>query len=230
MQYLQTIPFVTSVVTQSLSVILNILGIYLLSNLKNELNNQKIFLMNLSISELLYTSGTLCYYAIAIFSDNDEAASLLDVLRRLSWIFYYSYLISPLVLTLDRLICIIFPWKYIAISTKTKAIIIIFSTWICVLVIALPSLLITDYRKARENYLSAVALGIEVTVVTFAIVSYTLIQFKVYKQGKAAGRTNIQTKILKVATVIIITCFILETIPFMVLTVLFSCCRDVANT
>ena len=224
---LNTIAFAVTAVTHSLSVILNTLGICLLSNLYGELTNQRIFLMNLSIAEILYASGTMSYYAIDNYAANDVHETIFfAILRGLSWVFYYLYLVSPLVLTIDRLICIVFPWRYIAISTRSRAIMVVFSTWICVLLIALPSLLITDYNTARGNHLSAVALGIEVTVASFAIIAYTLIGMTVYRRGNAAGRTNIQTKILKVATIIIITYFILETIPSMVLTVLFSCCRD----
>ena len=225
--YLKTFTFVISCLTYSLSVVLNALGIYMLSNLKNELTNQRIFLMNLSISELLYTSGTLCYYAIAELSD--KKSTLFAIFSRMSWIFYYLYLISPLVLTVDRFICIAFPWKYKAISTKTKAMMMVFSTWICVLVIALPSLLVTDYETARNNHLSAIALGIGVLVVGFSLIAYTLIGLKSQKQRKLTGRVHNESKILKVATIIIITYTVFEVIPVMVTTVLFKCCHDVAK-
>ena len=228
MSYLKIIPFIVSVVTHSLSVILNTLGICTLWNLKHDLTNQRIFLLNLSICELLYTSVTLGYYAISVFSDNDESV-VFSISRRLSWICYYLYLISPLVLTIDRLFFIAFPWKYKAFSTKTKAILLVCSTWICVLLIALPCLLITDYETARKNHLSAVALGIEVTVVSFAIVAYTFIGLKVNSHSKSVGRTKFQAKILKIAIIIIITYFFLEAVPSMVLTVLFRCCSDVAQ-
>ena len=71
---------------------------------------------------------------------------------------------------------------------------VVISTWICVLVIALQSLLINDYQTARKNYLSALSLGIEVLVVGFAIVACIFIGLKVHR---LTGRTNIDSKILK---------------------------------
>ena len=225
---LQTFAFACSCLTYSLSVILNTFGIYILSNLNRELTNQRIFLMNLSVSELLYASLTLGYYLVTKISDNNQS-TVFAIFSRISWFFYYLYLISPLPLTMDRLICIVFPWKYKAIFHRTKAIIVIFSTWMCVLLIAIPTLLITDYETARNNHLSSVALGIEVVVVAIAIVAYSLIGLKVHRQGKLTGQTNNESKTLKVATIIIITYIILEVVPCVVTTVLFNCCPDVAQ-
>ena len=226
--YLQTIVFAVLCLTYSLSTILNTLGIYTLSNLRHELTNQRILLMNLSFSELLYTAGLLCYYVMDRFQFLNKSTNRI-IMAILTWFLYYLYLTSPLLLTIDRFIAIAFPWKYRSIFNKTKAVMMVLSTWMCVLFIAVPALLINDYETARQNYLWALALGIELTVVGFSIVAYTLIELIVLRQRKLAGRANTGSKILKVATIIIITYVLLEVIPSVVLTVLFQCCNDFAK-
>ena len=227
--YITTLAFVFSCLTYSLSVILNTLGIYILSNLKHELTNQRMYLINLSFSELLYASTTLGYYLIDEFSDNDDS-TVYATFSRLSWLFYYLYLISPLFLTMDRFVAITFPFKYKAISTKTKAIAVVLLSWICVFLTAIPALFITDYETARSSHLPAMALGIAVLVIAFAVCAYIVIGLKVHKQRKSVGRANSNPKILKVATIIIVTYFLLELIPDLVTTVLlksnFNIARD----
>ena len=228
--HMETVAFVLSCVAYSMSIILNSLGIYILSNLKTSLTNQGIFLTNLSVSELLYSSITVCYYLTDKLSNKDESISR-TILGKLSWLLYYIYLISPLLLTIDRLFCIISPWKYKAIFTKARALIMVLSIWICVILTVSPIFFIaaTDYDTARKMYLPVVAIGVVFFVISFAIIAYTFIGLKIYRQGKLTGRTNSESKIIKVTVSIIVTYFIFEAVPYIIVKILLQCCHDVGQ-
>ena len=229
--YVQTFDSVLSCLAYSLSIILNAVGIYILPNLKTELTNQRIFLMNLSVTELLYSSVTFCYFFTVEFSDKESIAR--TIFGKLSWLLYYLYLIPPLFLAADRLFCIVLPWKYKAICTKTKALTAILSTWICVILAVSPIFFLgkTDYETAGSSYLPLVAIGIVSFVTSFAIVAYTLIGLKVYRQGKLTGRTSNGSKtVLKVTACIIVTYFVFEAVPYIIVKILEQCCHNVGKT
>ena len=108
----------------------------------------------------------------------------------------------------------------------------VLSTWICVLLIILPSLLINDYETDRKDHPEPVAVGIQVLVVGFAIIVYTLIGMRLLRQRRSTGRTGLESKTLKLTTAIVITYFLLEVIPSMlliVLSLLLNCCHDVGK-
>ena len=226
---MQTATVIFLCLTCSLSFILNMLGICTLSNLRHELTNQRILLINLSISELLYTSGLICFFFIDQFQHLDRS-TFRAIVVKLILFFRYLYLISPLLLAVDRFIAIAFPWKYRTIFTKTKAVIMVTSIWICITSTAGPALLLNDYNYETARLYYTLALTIGVTVVVFAIVAYTVIALIVFRQRKLTARAKRESKILKVASAIIVTYIFLEVIPSMVRAVLFNCCRGVEKT
>ena len=216
--YRQATTFVLLCLTYSLSIILNTLGICTLSNLRHELTNQRILLMNLSITELVYTSGVICSFLIYRFQ-HLNGSTFGALFTRFTWFFRHLYLTSPLLLTMDRFFAIAFPWKYRGFSTKAKALMMIFSTWICVASITVPLVLRNDHDY-QPNYI--LDLAIEVTVIVFAIVAYTVIGLIVLRQRRLTGRANSESKVLKVAAAIIVTFVLFEVVPSLVLTVVLK--------
>ena len=77
------------------------------------------------------------------------------------------------------------------------------------------------------------AVGIQLTVVGLATVAYTSIFRIVLRQRqlskRLSRRTNSESRILKVASTIIITYIVLETVPSVVLSALFKCRPNVAK-
>ena len=211
-----TLAFVASCIIFCISIILNSFGLYLLSHLNHELTNQRIFLASLSLTELLYALVTLCNYILDQFANNNSSLRH-ALLGRLQWYLYYVYLILPVALAMDRLIGVTFPLKYKVVLSKCKAIMVVISIWFSMLTIAIPTTF-TNFEAAEARNVHIVALGITATTIGFSILAYAWIGVKVHQRRKLVGRANNQSKVLKVACLIIITYFIFEAIPSTVMT------------
>ena len=186
-----------------LSIILHSYGIYLLFKVKHVKANQRILLTNLSLSEILFAIFNVLINALNLAEDE------MDILDRLEWFFFYVYLVSPSIITVDRLIAGTVPLRYKSICSVNKTIAAVISVWSCMLMIFMPIIFI--YHKVEcSGKLADTALGIKIAVVTFAIVSYTSIGIKVYKQRELFARTNTSSRTMKVAILIIVTYFVFE--------------------
>ena len=106
----------------------------------------------------------------------------------------------------------------------------VLSAWICMLLIAVPTFIMTEFETTVINYFAASAFAIQVTVIGFGIVAYTLIGLVVIRKRKLTERPNHESKILKVSTAIIITYFLFEMVPSIVFAGLSKCCIDVIKT
>ena len=199
-----------------LSALLHCVGIYYLNKLPKFLSNQRLFLTNLSVTELLaITTGFIlqilheerfCNYVI-------PTSPVCDVLSFVHWAVHEVYLCSHLLLLFDRFLGATWPLKYRLIFPKRKAAMAIAISWAIALILTAPGVGFT-FQDGWMNYYSVVSLSIGVCIVIFGIIVYTSIAFKMQKRKKLGitqGKT--ESKISKVPVLIISTFILLVVFP-----------------
>ena len=205
------------------SLIFNTIGVYHLRLLQDNFTNQRIILLNLSLIEILSAIANLIYwfdgyFAYRNFDDSDGAETksmtkICSITLGTAWYFYLFYLLSPMMLLIDRFLGVTFPIKYSDIFPKRRAKLMPLTICIVAVIFMLP--LLSSNPRNWSRYLQFTALAFEILVLTSAIITYSWIGIKIRNQGNQFGRKNAASRVLKVATLIILTFVCLVVIPEM---------------
>ena len=199
-----------------LSIMFNAIGIYYLRSVRTDFTNQRILLLNLSSVEILSCIAMMLFWFDGYFKFcNFGNASTLNSISAIctfgfvsDWYFYLLCLFSPLTLLLDRFLGVTFPIEYIDIFSKQKAKLTVMAQW------TITVILVTQLAFMRHvnwlRYLQYTAIAIQLLVFSSATIIYVWIAYKVRRQAHLFSRANADSRVLKVASLIILTylCFV----------------------
>ena len=176
----------------ALALFLNLLGIYLLSQVKSYRTHQKIILMSLSASEILMSISATAYYVMVLGNK--------ETLWSFGWFFhifgtgtYLTYSLIMITITLDRLAMSIFSLRYQAIVTSRRVIIVLISCWIigpsCITI-----LYFVDRIKKQITHVIIDLTFIAISTATYSYILHNLIKrkrtFQVNQSKKSCHRST----------------------------------------
>ena len=182
MQPSNFVPLSTSaIILLALALLLNSLGIYLLSEIKKRPTHQNFILINLSVVEIFSCIIGVIYFALLLGNDNIYISSV--------WFYqtighgtYLTYDFIMITITLDRLAMSVLSIRYQSVITYRKVVIILASCWIMGPSISLLLFLLQKYQLicfqlCQQIIFTAVDLSfVTVTVITYLHILYRLIK------------------------------------------------------
>ncbi len=200
-----------AIVLYSVAILLNGLGIYLLTSCR-PLSNSKFLLTNLAVTEIVLSGIYI------VFSFIRGISSVLSVTV---WLAYYSAIFF---LTIDRLIATRFPLKYRVLITKKRLKLAIGTALILEMIIGVSSVL---WPMFLTLYMWIV---LDVTFIVLCVLTYGYIFTKIFLrrrfdnngQERNEGRrqrlmTNRERKFVKIAGLIIFSFVLLILMPDIIL-------------
>ncbi len=181
---------------------LNALGIYLLCA-TNPLNNSTIILINLASSAIANSVVQVtCNFLIRYFSDDDVILGTRKISSAKASLYYFAMYL----LTVDRLIATINPFKYRIFVTKKRLTRLILVIWTLVLILGISFFLSTKWFKFFEKYMWIVY---DMFFSILCSTTYGLIFFKL----RFRRWFNNDKKFFKITSFINLSFFILILIP-----------------
>ncbi len=161
-----------------ISMILNCLGVYLLSATR-PLNSSKILLINLTVSEIIAALIQVISNPMSALLPSSETNKIAIA----SGASYLPYYLAMHMLTIDRLIGVVFPLKHRIMVTKRRLSFAILATWFLSLLIATVPFIFYHEIQSRvaEMYL---AFALDVTYIILCSVTYGLIFIKLLERKR----------------------------------------------
>ena len=208
---------------------------HLLYSRKNDFTNQKILLLNLSLVETLSCTAMLVYWLDGYFKfcyvvnigTSDSMSAECIFLFAIDWYFYLLCLLSPMTLLLDRFLGVTFPLKYCHIFPNRRAKIAVIVQWITMIILTTPLSLLS--HKLWLKYLQCLAITTELLVLSSAVTTYSWIAYKVRKYGDLFNRSNADSRVLKIASLIVFTYLCFVVLPELTLFVMMQLDSNKAN-
>ncbi len=213
MEFEDTPLFATAAFLLVMSILLNFLGIYLLS-LGIQTASQNILLVNLSCADVFLALAVCAYHLIA--SPSKSVSRVMD--GACGWA-YSVLILSVISIASDRVFGIYWPLKRRTMATKKFFQRIVISTWCC----ALP---ISTIFVAFPKKFHLIVMGQDLVLVMVTIVSYSLVLRKLVKRktmeniaserAREAQQRNVfrnHTKFLKVCGMIMVEYIVFQLIP-----------------
>ncbi len=184
------------------AVSLSTLGIYLLQATK-PLNNSKIILINLASSEIANSAVEIIISHIMPFTSNKAKLLAMRKLNATSWIIYYF---AMYLLTADRLVATLNPFKYRIFVTQKRLTRFILATWTLAVIIGTSFFLSTRWFEVFDKHLW---IAYDVFFVILCSITYGLIFFKI----RSRRWFNNDKKFFKITSLIILSFIIFILIP-----------------
>ena len=185
MQSSNFVPLSTSaIIISALALLLNSLGIYLLSEIKKRPTHQNFILINLSVAEILSCIIGVIYFALLLGNHNIYVSSV--------WFYqtighgtFLAYDFIMITITLDRLAMSVLSIRYQSIITYRKVVIILASCWIMGPSISLLLFLLKKYQLiCFQLYNRIVFTAVDLSFVTVTVITYLHILYRLIKRRK----------------------------------------------
>ena len=206
----------------SLAIFLHVIGLWVLLKTKeSSSSNERLFLTNLSVAEILLSISSVAlnineYYICTDLIEDGPC----NISRRVVWYFVSAYLLSQLLLLLDRFIGTKWPLKYIDYFPKRRALSLVIISWIFAVILSLPRIHSSLVVYSPEySPVAGLVMSLSLTVVAISV--YGWIAHKVRKQRRIF-KTNFNkasSKLVIVPALIISSFGILDVIPNLIISV-----------
>lgn len=211
----------TAAVFLVIALFLHIIVLHFLKTLNRGFTNQRLLIMNLSITELAFIPAGFIYY---LRLPGKTPGTLAYELTTLGFsAFAINCYLANALLILDRAVAAILPLKYRSIFSTRRVRIIIVVLWIPFLLTPIPY-----FKFGYERFISIMIMSclvLDAVMIIMIVVGYSYVYFTIQKrrrtfrwdqkshQGirKQTGRQ--QSKIFKVAIPVILTFFIFVVLP-----------------
>ena len=195
------------------AILLHGAGMYFLFCVRETATNQKILLINMSLTEFCCAITTLISNFMIYFEADETRFQMLTVLtlNGLSWFSYYIYILSPLLLVVDRLIGVTVPLLYKNYFSKRKAILCVILTWLLGVIFSIPLAFID--LQSRMTYAPFPAAATEILVIVVFLGAYIRIGYEIWNRPASIRSNDGNFKVLKMASLIIITFILLVALP-----------------
>ena len=168
----------------AVGLLLNSVGIYLLTALRARISNQNVILINLSFIKVIVSISQAALYVLKIIGKGEEQGLYKVVLIILVGAFGVNHL-TIVVLTLDRLLGIVIPLRYNALITKDKLRIAIIASWMIGTAAVIVPFFIYDFAFLYSIYYTAVYLTLDGIVLLIAVIAYGFILRVLLRREKA---------------------------------------------
>ena len=174
--------------------ICHVIGLIILWRVKSPAVNQRIIIINLAASEMLFCANQLVYYASKDIFDQ-PTITLVKVNQPLRFIVYTANKLVMIHLILDRFADIYLNIKYALYFTQEKVIKILASIWImCVVYGVTLGVLMEVFTKDREYPKFQYLVNIVVSIVLDALITFLAVgtfSYFLYKVRKIMTRDNL---------------------------------------
>ena len=226
------------------SIILHGSGLYFLHCIGETTTNQKLLLINMSVAEFLCALMTLVLRFLSYdfnICNIKTKETIYKIIHGCSWLFYYIYLMAPILVVLDRLIGVATPLSYRDYFSKKRAKLCVALTWVGGVVFAAPLLSIP--HDSWLNYCPFVAAGIEILVIIIFVCAYSWIGCEVRNRRRPQNNRTVRCnrrngeggsvqhnfKLLTMASLIIVTFIIFVAVPEIIIVTLVKTDPFLAN-
>lgn len=207
--YVFSILDVVSSMILTLSVIFNLLGVYLLKQLKSQRNIIQIsILVSMSLSEVLIALVDIVYM-IAKFAGLDEETSNIFVhCEEVVAGLFFTYYTILFMLTFDRLLAFVLLLKYYSIVTVKRIRCCVVAAWIGGVIIAFPFFFLSP-DTFFETWYKYIYLILDGIILATVFITYSFIFNKTSKKHRTVSSGVARREKMFVVTTIIIATFVL---------------------
>ena len=208
---------VCNLIVSGVAIILNIIGIYGLSNIKRNRTFQRLILINLSIGEVLICAIAYPYFVLVSIGNDPDSYSTKMLFRIATSIRFPLYLLM-IVLTTDRLIACKMTISYRDIITRRLAIVAIVFSWATGIIVCIADQLfgssVTE-RYSRIAFIVIDSLFLCLVTITYIFILKKILQHKdLVNDDSGKGHFNKRkTKFLRVSSSIILSFVLLVALP-----------------
>ena len=221
---LDTLYLVLFFAVAATGIILNSIQIYWLLRKKNHWTSNDVFILSLSISDLLYAILRSMFVALHLISDPEFERSLIMVAL-------FIIVMHLLLLTVDRFFAVLFPiWHRVKV-TKRKTVLACVGIWLITGLVSLSGYIIDVFIQLQtEQIYSIVSMTLIFVSGSSYVIIYSLIAYKVKMQSKAFKTSTVkktgngQRRTIKIS-VLICSVFIVTNFPAAITAFLHICQR-----
>lgn len=201
-----------------LGFIANTLGIYLLFHCKSRENIHRIILTFSSALTLMLILHSLITGVCQLDSLKKQMETVLHINRTISAGVFITYYFAIAVLTIDRLICLVYPVKYKFSKSKTKIVLAAFAGCCALGALSLFPFLWYSFDKAKSIYDRYILLPVDIIVFVTGLVTYIYI-FRITNNNLQLAPSNqqLKSKCIRVSLLITITFISFVIIPDFIL-------------
>ncbi|XP_057290833.1 melanocyte-stimulating hormone receptor-like [Hydractinia symbiolongicarpus] len=205
---------IISVTMLSLSVVFNLLGMYLLTQLKSRRNMGQIsLLISMSLSEVLIALVDVVYMIVKFAGLDEETSNIFVYCEEVIAGLFFTYYAVLFMLTFDRLLAFVLLLKYHSIVTIKRTRYCIVVVWIGGFIIVFPFFFLSP-DTFFETWYKYVYLILDGIILTTVFITYSYIFNKASRKRRtvASGVAG-REKMFVVTTIIIATFVLLVVIP-----------------
>lgn len=217
------LPLVTSLMLLIASILLNSMGVYLLSNYGNKTSNQRLIMIHLSGTELALATTEIVYWSFVWAGHEEETSVILQSIVIINAGIFGTYYLVLIALTLDRLLASVLTIRHLTICSKPRVIKALLVAWVLGLTSSIPFFTI-EFENIYDIYYKVNFLCLDTIFLSCAILTYSYILAQILKRrqkirDQALSRTNHsisltgQSQYYKVTTFIIVSFIFLVAIP-----------------
>ena len=188
-----------------LGFVANTLGIYLLFQCKSRENVHRIILSFSSALTLMLITHSLITGICQLDSTNKKMEVALHTNRTISAGVFITYYFTIVVLTLDRLVCLVYPVKYRLTRSKSRTVMMILAGCCILGALSLLPFLWDNFAEAKKIYDKYILLSVDVTIlaVIFSTYAYIFVVTNNSQRSRvSSGSQPMRLKCLRVSLLI----------------------------
>ena len=171
--------------------IVNILGIYLLYQLKSKLKEHRLLLCFLSGATSAIILLESIYWIGEMVGLEKYSSRLLQIIRIIDLGVFCTYYLTLLVLTLHRLFAVSYPFAYKRLLNIKKIYFAMVVCWILVTLSSIP-LFFLDYNEIYDIYYKYVILVLDGLILVTMLFTYVILEllFKIHCKEKSLAESE----------------------------------------
>ena len=189
----------------ALSFVANTLGIYLLFQCKSRENVHRIILSFSSALTLILITHSLITGICLLDITNKKMKIALHTNRTISAGVFITYYFTIVVLTMDRLVCLVYPVKYRLTRSKSRKVMMILAGCCVLGALSLLPFLWYNFDEAKKIYDRYILLSVDVAllIIIFSTYSYIFFIINNSQHGKvSSGNQPMKSKCMRVSLLI----------------------------
>ena len=207
----------------TVALLLNGLGIFLLTKLRARISNQNVILLNISLIKLIGSITEVALCVLEITGEGEEQRSY-QVLHIINVGAFGVNHLTIVVLTLDRLLGTVIPLRHNVLITKDKLRIAILASWIIGTAVIVP-FFICDYAILYSIYYKIIYPTLDGIVLVIAVTAYSSILGLLLRRERgvtprSARRNQLFGRFFYVSSLIIASFILFVAVPDVVYAVL----------
>ncbi len=208
-----------------ISILLNSLGVYLLCAAR-PVNSSNILLINLALSEIVVAVISIPTNFVPISS----SMLLIGAVLISSLLYYFAMFM----LTIDRLVAILFPLKHRVMVTRRRLTLAISTTWFLALLVGICFVILDMHFHIGVGLMHKIFLSLDVTFIVLCVITYGSTLIKMLRRRRLLNiqlDINVEnrrrfvtenSRFFKITALIILSFLLFSLIPDVVLNFYFT--------